>query len=110
MRRVAWCLDRTCNHVAPEGTAMTNTFDMSLVGDERQAVTQIVNMGIDARLEAFTRSTFRDTGYRLECQIHPAEMTILLRRLCDMDLDCDNEACTLAEDIAQICYLDDNED
>ena len=92
-------------------TTAPRAFPMSLVGHDRRAVTQIVNAGIDARLEAFTRSTFRDTGHRLECQVHPAEMSILLRRLCELDPGEDDESETLAEDIARLHYLDDdNED
>lgn len=57
---------------SPEG------FPMTIRNQKEWAfIAEAVNMGIDAYLEAFTRSTF-DNG---SVYIHPDEMHILLRRL-----------------------------
>lgn len=86
--------------------ATTDTYTMSLTGADYRLVASVVNDGIDARLEAFTRSTFQPRlqcmgGARLECEIHPAEMSILLRRLCERYDAGDDAAGDLAGDIVQ---------
>ena len=43
----------------------------------------VVNEGIDARLEAFTKSKFRREDGRLYLSFHPDEVPLLLRRLCE---------------------------
>lgn len=48
---------------------------------EWQAIASAVNQGIDAHLEAFTRSTFDPKTGR--CLVHPEELHVLLRRLFD---------------------------
>ena len=43
----------------------------------------VINQGIDARLEAFTKSKFRREDGRLYLSFHPDEVPLLLRRLCE---------------------------
>jgi hypothetical protein len=51
--------------------------------EEWKAIAKAVNEGIDAHLEAFTKSSFNAiTG---EILIHPTELHILLRRLGESD-------------------------
>jgi len=56
-------------------------YNMSLVGEHRTLMTEIINQGIDSHLEAFTQSSFSDDGNRLHCDVGPNDMLILLRRL-----------------------------
>ena len=60
-------------------------YPMSLVGEDRDVMTAIVNQGIDAHLEAFTDSKFTDNGHRLICDVGPKDMHVLLRRLNESD-------------------------
>ena len=46
--------------------------------EEWGPIVRAVNHGIDAHLEAMTRSTFNDDGH---CLVHPEEMATFLRRL-----------------------------
>lgn len=89
----------------------TNYFTMELAGEDADLMTEVVNQGIDSRLEGFTRSTFqwhihtmkgtkipldewsagggekrygRALVSKLHCTIHPAEMQILIRRLVEI--------------------------
>ena len=62
----------------------------------------VVNIGIDAYLEAFTKSTFsyRDTavGPRLVCKFHIDELPLLFRRLSEVADDTDDESlCEIAQ-------------
>jgi len=57
---------------------------MELVGDEREAFTKVVNMGIDSHLEAFTQSEFSDNGQRMFISLHPSEVWLAIRRLKDL--------------------------
>lgn len=70
--------------------------------DEWDIIVAVVNQGIDAHLEAFTRSTFEDDG---QCVIHPEEMHIFLRRLEENGAE---EAYSLREDIIYIMCCEDN--
>ena len=88
---------------------MTEYFDMSLTFDDLKLIKQVVNQGIDSRLEGFTVSIFHhevvDGVLRLQCQIHPTEMSILLRRLDELEDESGNEnAGLLANDIIQVYY------
>ena len=60
----------------------------------------IINQGIDAHLEAFTKSTFEVKGQRHGCRLYMAfdesELPILLRRLRELGTD---EADQWADDI-----------
>ena len=84
---------------------MTEYFDMSLTFDDLKMVKEVVNQGIDSRLEGFTRSIFWHTSdkfvIRLECKIHPNEMQILIRRLLELETE---QAEMLADDIVRIYY------
>ncbi len=101
-------------------------FEMKLVGDDAQMIVGVVNQGIDAHLEDFTKSTFgwyyhttddeevpyhktadksivsRIVVCKLHCQIANEEMSILLRRLTEMDDEGNLEAGQLADDIVQV--------
>lgn len=86
-------------------------FTMELAGEDADLMTEVVNQGIDSRLEGFTRSTFqwhihtmkgtsipikewsagggekrygRAFTSKLHCAIHPDEMQILIRRLVEI--------------------------
>jgi len=51
--------------------------------DDWSMIAKVVNQGIDAHLEGFTRSTFdNSTG---KCLIHSEEMTTFLRRLLELE-------------------------
>jgi hypothetical protein len=53
--------------------------------DEWTAIAAAVNVGIDAHLEGFTRSTFdASTGM---CLVHPEELHILVRRLTEVNTE-----------------------
>ena len=52
----------------------------NLSQEEWTPIVEAVNQGIDAHLEAFTRSTF-EAGTRGFCLVHPEELHILCRRL-----------------------------
>lgn len=80
-------------------------FNMELAPEDAEVVIADVNVGIDSRLTAFTKSTFewkyhtisgqvlsrvgvlkkvsevKVIARKLHCEIHPDEMEILLRRL-----------------------------
>ena len=91
---------------------MTEYFDMSLTFDDIEIMKEIIQVGIDSRLEGFTQSHFKyehsqDTYgvLRLQCQIHPDEMSILLRRLEELADNENNEnAYFLVNDIIQVYY------
>jgi hypothetical protein len=80
-------------------------FNMSLVTEDAEMVENAVNIGIDSRLEGFTKSTFEfdnSSGVnRLNCQIHPSELQILIRRLLE---DGDIHAEMLADSIVLVEY------
>ena len=80
-------------------------FNMSLVFDDYEIVERIVNLGIDSRLEGFTKSTFDwriESGIqRLECKIDSSEMQVLIRRLLE---DGSEDAEMLADDIVMVEY------
>jgi hypothetical protein len=52
-------------------------------GDSK-IIQTVVNQGIDAYLEGFTKSTFEWEGGRLVCRISPEEMPTFLRRLWEL--------------------------
>ena len=82
-------------------------FDMSLIPEDAEMVEAAVNIGIDSRLEGFTKSKFAiQTNHegalvRLDCQIHLSEMQILIRRLLESG---DIHAEMLADDIVFVEY------
>ena len=81
-------------------------FPMNLTYDDLEMVRQVLSMGIDSRLEGFTKSTFKYSGNdyyvtRLECQIHPDEIQILIRRLLEFEV---YESDEFADDIVNSYY------
>lgn len=76
-------------------------FEMSMIGNDRRIMSLIINQGIDSRLEAFTKSEFRISNSRLFCWIHVSELSILLRRLLELQKD---DADSLADDIVLVQY------
>jgi hypothetical protein len=70
-----------CTPVEVISKALTENYPMSLVGEDAKVVEQAVEMGIDSHLEAFTESSFRWKAGRLECEVSPKDMLILLRRI-----------------------------
>jgi hypothetical protein len=80
-------------------------FEMSLTYDDITSVRNVVNIGIDSRLEGFTKSSFEwnhnEFVTRLDCQIHPSEMQILIRRLLE---DGSGNAEMLADSIVYVEY------
>jgi len=50
----------------------------------------VVNKGIDSRLEAFTKSKFERAGRRLFMRFHRDEVSILLRRMSELQLGLDD--------------------
>ena len=62
-----------------------------LFGEDFELFKNIVNQGIDSRLEAFTKSEFRARNARFEFHFHPEESSLLLRRLCETESDAADE-------------------
>ena len=54
-------------------------------GDDAELFTNVVSQGIDSRLEAFTESTFNYEGQRLVMDFADSELSILIRRLSELD-------------------------
>jgi len=69
-------------------------------GEDAAMFRDIINQGIDARLEAFTRSTFHESD-RLDLEFHPTEISILLRRLSESESD---YASVWESNIVEVCY------
>ena len=82
---------------------MAEYFEMKMRNNDVELITKIVNQGIDSRLEGFTQSRFypSDIIRYVDCNIHPAEMQILIRRLLELETE---EAEMLADDIVRIYY------
>jgi hypothetical protein len=53
-------------------------------GEDHDLFTELINQGIDSRLEAFTGSRFAYRDNRLEMFFAPCELTTLLRRLLEV--------------------------
>lgn len=71
---------------------------------DRTLFANVVNQGIDARLEAFTKSKFHSDETRLYCEFHHDEISILLRRLNEFAEAGDEEADRWADDIVDVHY------
>lgn len=70
---------------------------MSLNKSDAQIIQEIVNQGIDARLEAVTNSSFNwDSNRKLNCSINPKDMLVILRRLSESEQE---DAMNLRSDI-----------
>ena len=63
-----------------EITCPMNTDDIKLFMD-------VVNLGIDGYLEAFTKSEFTVAGNRHILKFHKSELHILIRRLRELDTE-----------------------
>lgn len=76
---------------------MNNHLDISCTthSDDFELFSSIINQGIDARLEAFTKSKFEIKkeylGSRLYMEFHESEIQILLRRLEELEDESDDE-------------------
>jgi hypothetical protein len=74
-----------------------NGYPMELVGEDREALTRVVNKGIDAHLEAVTSSEFNAAERKLadgrvitrylNCNVSTPDMLVILRRLAEDDGD-----------------------
>ncbi len=69
--------------------------------DDTEIFTDIINTGIDSRLEGFTRSNFIIIGNRLSMDFHESELQILIRRLLETE---NSEAEQWADDIVSTHY------
>jgi hypothetical protein len=76
---------------------------VTLMGEDYDLFKFIIDQGIDARLEAFVDSNFHYRGPRLMLYFHPCELTILLRRLSELETE---EADQWAEDIVNSWYFE----
>ena len=70
-------------------------------GDDFEVFKSVVNQGIDARLEAFTKSNFYQDGHRYNFDFADDELQILIRRLVEMETI---EADQWADDIIYVRY------
>lgn len=82
-------------------------YTMSLVGEDREALQEAVNQGIDSHLEACyvpaRGDSFTWGAWRLECKVSPESLPVLVRRL----LESDNEnAWSLASGICQTLEIE----
>lgn len=85
-------------------------------GSDFYLLERVINMGIDSRLEGFTRSSFKvepDPDLicnRLVCNFHVSELRILIRRLLEISEDpylspeMAEESELLASDIVELAY------
>ena len=82
---------------------MIRYFTIKARNKDVELMAKVVNQGIDSRLEAFTKSKFYNSdGYNhVDCDIHSSEMSILLRRLDELE---DERADSLANGIIQVYY------
>lgn len=56
-----------------------------IYSDDYKMFADIINQGIDSRLEAFTRSSFKQSDTRLNMIFSTYEVSILLRRLLELE-------------------------
>lgn len=82
---------------------MSDFFEITVpIGSADEALfILVVNQGIDARLEGFTQSKFTDNGRRVILNFHERELTVLLRRMLELEAD---EADQWADDIVLVRY------
>jgi len=59
-------------------------FSTPVFGLDTETIKLIVDQGIDARLEGFTKSSFVVNNDRLYCKVHPDEIQVLIRRLIEL--------------------------
>ena len=53
--------------------------------DDHKIFANVINKGIDSRLEAFTKSEFKELNGRIYLSFNPSEFGLLLRRLCELE-------------------------
>ena len=53
--------------------------------DDHKIFANVINKGIDSRLEAFTKSEFKELDGRIYLSFNPSEFGLLLRRLCELE-------------------------
>lgn len=76
-----------------------------VISGEIQLFIDVVNQGIDSRLEGFTKSIFTNDDNRHWLFFHVDELPILIRRLCELeDEDEEEEAGSWAVDIVESHY------
>ena len=82
---------------------MSDFFEITVPigGVDEELFILVVNQGIDARLEGFTKSKFTDNGRRVILNFHDSELTVLLRRLLEIETF---EADQWADDIVYSRY------
>ena len=86
---------------------MNGKFEISVstMTDDFELFKKVINMGIDARLEAFTKSNFcvkaKSIGGRLYLNINESEMQILIRRLLEINTENSEQ---WADDIIEAYY------
>ena len=72
-----------------------NMYPMTLVGEEAEIVENLVNVGIDAHLEACNMpsryDSFKWVGSRLKCSVSIESMLVLLRRMTEGHIYLDGE-------------------
>ena len=56
-------------------------------GSDAKLFMAVINQGIDAHLEAFTKSKFKIEGHRIYMDFDESEIKILTRRLREMDTE-----------------------
>lgn len=80
--------------------ASTEPYNMELVGEDRKAVTEAINQGIDAHLEAimFSQPHTDTLAHKLNLVIEPQTLHVLIRRLMESG---NEEAESLASSICQ---------
>lgn len=80
---------------------MSNFFKITCLagGADDKMFVKVVNQGIDAHLEGFTKSKFSLEGNRRILNFDKSEIPILLRRLRELD---NEEAASWADDIEKI--------
>lgn len=83
----------------------TNFFEISTRSqDDYTIFADVINQGIDGHLEAFTKSDFSQSDGRAYFNFHVNELSILLRRLNELEDDGNDEAGRWADDIVSVHY------
>jgi hypothetical protein len=89
------------------------SFTMALTSDDKEIVTQTVNQGIDAHLEAcfipdrgdsYEESMDRFGFVKLHCRISAESMPVLLRRLSEQDSEAAEELVSAILDYLDLGY------
>lgn len=85
-------------------------YEMSLVGKDREIVISAVNQGIDFNLEAIffadLRQHIKHGCARLDLTLVGASLSVLVRRLLEMEQDEEGNAMSLASSICQTLNIE----